>query len=387
MPPLPSRLRLLAAVASALLLVGAGWFAVRHLRRGSLHAVDAIPADAFLAITIDIDALRASPLGGPLLGGASSKLAGERTLTTTCGFDPLTRMTEIAIAVPEKGEPGEFGIAIRAAISRDELIGCARRVIESRRAAGQGQPVVRESGSYTLVEPDTQADASTARLPTLAYRDGGPFLIARGDWLSSMIDTVEGRLPSLRTNDDHMSLRTAVGSDKGAAVVATALLPKGLRERLRAEMAGEAGAPDPKAAIMAGVLGVSSAGIGISAGHAGADSDVVAAVRCEEAPDCAEVEKLVARKRLDLSQDFGFRLMGMGAVLDSMKIENLGRSLRITAHARTDEAARWLERVLTVGGLHHPMPAASSPARPPPTTPPTPDEILKPSRDAGPNPP
>ncbi len=382
-------------------MVAAGVFFGRRAAHRKLHAIDAIPGNAFLVVTLDIDALRRSPLGAPIFGGVASKLSGEKALTDLCGFDPLTRMSEIAVAVPEDGETGDFGIAIRADVSRDELIACARKVIESRQAKAVGVPTLRESGSYTLVEPDSPDDEPLHRYPTLAYRDGGPFLIGRGPWLSSMIDTVEGKLPSAAASAEHAALRADV-DDQGrsggkASLVATAILPKPFRQKVKDEMGvelGLGGADEPRNAIMAGVLGVGSVGVGIQAGGAGGDSGVTAVLRCESKEACAEVEKLVAKRRLDWSQQISLRLFGLGPLLDSMTIANDQTLLRITAHAPTDDAAKWLDRLLSLRTQRHPSPgplmSAARHAAPRPAPPP--DLVLKPQieprgLDPAPNPP
>jgi len=367
-------------------MAAAAVFFVRRAGRGRLHAIDAIPGNAFLVLTVDVDGLRRSPLGSPIFGGISSKLAGEKALTDLCGFDPLARMTELAVAVPESGDKGDFGIAIKADISRDELLGCAGKVIESRKQRAMGAPTVRESGSYTLIEPDAPDSDPTHAFPTLAYRDGGPFLIARGVWLASMIDTVEGKLPSAKVNPAHATLRDDVTVDSGKVaptVVATAVLPKAFRERMKAELGLEAdpGEDTSERGVMSGVLGVSSVGLGIKAGPAGGDSDVVAVFRCEDNAGCAVVERLLAKRRLDWAGRIDLRLLGVGKLLDSMKMENQGTLLRVTARAPSDDASRWLDRLLTRPSRHPGagpfLPPASHPGLPPGQAP-TPDEVLQP---------
>jgi hypothetical protein len=373
------------AVAAALLVVG-GFFA-RRASRGRLHAIDAIPGNAFLVVTLDVEGLRRSPLGAPIFGGVTSKLAGEKALTDLCGFDPLTRMREIAVAVPEDGERGDFGISIRADVSGEELLQCAKKVIEARQAKAASAPTIRQSGSYILVEPDSPDDDPLRRYPTLAYRDGGPFLIGRGLWLASMIDTAEGKLPSAAANADHASLRKELEGPSGLdkpTLLATAILPKSLRERLKTELGSELGLDDQAeahaaargATVMAGVLGVGSVGVGIQAGPTGGDSAVTAVFRCEEKTACAEVERLIARRRLDWSQQISLRLLGVGPLLDSMKIDNQQTLLRVSSHAPTDDAARWLDRVLTLRSPRHTTAGPLTSATPRPA--PSPDEVLKP---------
>ncbi len=367
-----------------------------------MHALDAIPGDAFLVATLDVDGLRRSPLGAPLFGGVASKLAGEKALTDLCGFDPLGRISEIAIAVPEEGGRGDFGIAIRADVGDAELLACAQKVIASKHA-DVATPTIREQGSYTLIEPDSADADPEHRFPTLAYRSGGPYLIARGPWLSAMVDAVEGRLPSVAASEGHAAIRRELsrGPVSPSAIV-TAVLPKGFRQRLKEELQDELGiddgnAPSPgaRSAIVNGVLGVGSAGIGVVAGASGSDAQVDAVFRCEGPEPCAEVKRLVLARRLDWSQQISLRLLGLGPLLDSMKVEDDGTLVRVTARAPAEDAAAWLDRVLTLRGVHHPTAGPlekSAPGRPPPRGLPSADEVLRPQIDAGrldphPNPP
>jgi hypothetical protein len=387
----------IAAAALAVLVAVVGGYFFRRVSRARLRAIDAIPGNAFLVLTFDVDALRRSPLGAPVFGGVASKLAGEKALTDLCGFDPLARMTEIAVAVPEEGERGDFGVAIRADVSKLELLGCAKKAIESRQP-GAAAPTLRESGTYTLVDPDSPDDDPLHRYPTLAYRDGGPFLIGRGPWLSAMIDTVEGRLPSV-AESPHAGLRrdlaSALGTEKPTAL-ATAILPRAFRERMRTELAAELAFDEPttpkpsdgpKAAILQGILGVTSAGAAIQAGPSGSDSQVTmtALFRCEDKGACAELEKLIGRRRFGWSQDIALRLTGVGPLLDAMKIGNEGLVLRVTTHAPSDDASHWLDRVLTLRGPRHPKAGPLVPVTPSVTSSVTP--TVTPPLDRTANPP
>ena len=373
-------LGLLAFAAASVLVV----YGIRREGRHRLRALAAVPADAFLVITLDVDRLRKSPLGSTILGGADSKLLGEKTLTETCGFDPLDRMLEIAVAVPGEDETGEFGIVMRADISRDELLACAEKVMNSRGAGVRAS--VRSSGSFTLVEPDGDLQR---RYPTLAYREGGPFLVARGTWLGTMIDTTEGRLPSARRESKHLSLRRSLGQSSDDAptfaLMATVVLPSPMRERIKKEMGAEirAGSGEEKS-VSAGILGVESVGLAVLAGEPDGETSVIVEVVCEAKAACAAVAELVEKKRAEWTRDFSIRLLGVGALLDQVVVENRGESLRISTRAPSSEAAKWLGRVLELQGIRHPiagqLDSGAAPVRSPP---PQPDEVVRPRPEGG----
>ncbi len=348
------------AAAGALLVA---FLIVRGGRAGG-SALAAVPEDAFLVVSVDVRALGASPLAEVVLGKGTNRAAllGVDAITESCGFNPLFRLREIVAAVPEGGERGDFGIAAVGDMTKDELTVCAKTLIAKR----GGTPAESRVGSFTVVS-DAQIAVSDAS-PRLAFRDGGPFLVGRGAWLTRMIDTAEGRVPSIAKSAAHASLRHALASrdPRTSAVVATALLPKSLRDRLRGEMEREAGDPSARGAqAMAGVLGVASAGLALHAGtKAGDDSALVAELRCETAAACVEVKKLLEKTRFGWSRDFGVRLVGLGPLVDNFTVDARGASLAIATHGPTPELARALERALDRGPSRAPSPTPSASSAP-----------------------
>jgi len=364
--------------------------------RGGLGSspLAAVPEDSFLVATLDVAALADSPLveafvdkdGKP---GKSGKMLGVDALTDACGFNPLTRIRAIAVAVPEEGEGGEFGVIASGALTRDELTKCAQAMITRR----GGEPKVGASGSFTVVE-DARAGREAASTPRVAFRDGGPYLVGSGAWLDRMIATAEGRVPSVAKSPEHASLRASLASRHAGtyALVVSALLPKTLRDRLKSEMSEETGAHGTEA--MAGVLGVASAGLAVHAGRRGEDAWIYAELRCEASPDCDEVAKLLARKRFGWSRDFGLRFAGLGPAIDSFESHpdpEHPSTLLVSTHLPVDAFAGALDYVLTPHARARP-PASTSPATPPSlplvnsnTTPKAgaiPDEVIHPGKSA-----
>ncbi len=338
------------------------------LARGGI--LGAVPRDAFLLVTIDVEALRASPLAVPLLGGDSTKLLGVGAFVETCGFDPLTRVKEIALAVPEGGDHGDFGLLAMGDLRQAELLDCAQKVIVAR----GGHPKLGKRGSFITVEDE---DDPVGAKPRIALRDGGPLLVGRGAWLQSMIDAAEGKIPSVRAGSPHLALRealTAYREGKPArSIVATAVLPKSLRERLKREMGAELGAAaEPGSNVaMGGVLSVETAGLAITAGAMGQESEAAAELRCESAEACDEVKKLILKKRLAFSQDFGVRLVGLGPLIDSLVVETKGTALTASARAPTEDVAKALDRVLKLRSERPRPPAPSNAPAPTPAPPPS----------------
>lgn len=322
-----------AAFVAIVAAVAAAGFAAGAARRGapvkSAGVLDAVPRDAWLVVTVDVAALRESPLAKPLMAAGVADVV---SIAKTCGFDPVARLRELAIASPEGGEKGEFGVAFTGDVTKDDLAACADKTIRAR----GGKPVASTRGSFAIVD-----DPSDAKRGRVAYRDGGPFLVGRGAWLDAMMDAAEGKTPRASDNDAHASLRRALVHDRDAprAAVLTASLPKSLREKLKGEMSAELASESDK--TWAGVLSVDRAGIAMTAG---ASTDLSAELRCETAEACDAVARFIERKRASFSRDFGVRLVGLGALLDSLSVEVRGPSLSATAHGPTEDLARALAR-------------------------------------------
>jgi hypothetical protein len=314
-------------------------FVVGRPRPSSSGLLDAVPADAWLVVTVDVASLRASPIAKPVLqGGEKTGIPGLGALTQNCGFDPLAKLKEVAIASPESGERGDFGVAFSGDFTRDELAACANNTIKAR----GGAPTTSTRGRFTVVE-----DTGDPLHSRVAYRDGGPFLVGRGAWLDAMMDAVEGK--GARMRPEHARLRAALAPAKGApprAILLTAMLPSTLRNKLKAEMTAEVGDEAKANATFGAVLGVSSLGLGVSTGGEGSTTDLTAQFQCDSATACDEVKGFLERKRFALAKDLTMRLVGLGPLLDSFAVESHGASLGATAHAPSDDLARGLQRAL-----------------------------------------
>jgi hypothetical protein len=335
------------------LVLAAGVFLARSRRARESGALTAVPRDAWLVARIDVAALRQSPIAKSVLGSGSATIVpGLGSLGDTCGFDPLSRLHELVMVSPEGGERGDFGVAFSGDFSRDELAACADKVI---RAHG-GRPSSSTRGDFTVIE-----DGARAQHARVAYREGGPFLVGHGAWLDTMIDAADGKAE--RERHEHAELRAALEKRGGAArsILVTAVLPKALRERLKAELADQAAASDADRAY-ASVLAVEQAGVSVASGGPGSTTEVAVELRCESQHDCEAVRDVGERKRHALSSDFGVRIIGLGPLLDSLNLEVHGSSLTATAHGSTDDLARVVQRAVDLRSLER---SAQSPSATP----------------------
>ena len=291
-----TRGRNLLVLFAVALLAGLGLF----LFRPSLHArapADAVPDGAFLLATIDLERVRASPIASDI-----AALRDVSEISDMCGFDPLARVSSVAIGIPEKPD-GVFGVALATHdLPEDELTQCAQRVMSARSALAR---VVRRGSWIEIEQQGVIAEATRAKI---AYRSGSPLLVARGDYLQVMQAALDGETGRADTCEAHARLRkAALERSKGEAfLVVTAVLPKSVRERIKEEL-------EPGKATMAAVLAVSAAAL--SATVHGDDIDLFAELSCETEEACNELRDLAERKTKGLP--LALRIEAHGKVLDA----------------------------------------------------------------------
>lgn len=367
-----TRRRNLLLLLATLGLAGVGAYLAGAPDR-TRDVLDAVPEHTFLLVTLDLPKLRASPFAKEL-----SSLHEVTDVSETCGFDPLARVKTVAIAIPE-AENGEFGLAITHDLSPDELSSCARNVTASRGTS----LATKQEGPYVVLESTSGLDLGPAA--QIAYRDGAPLLIGRGAWLGSMRASLDGREPRVLSRPAHAALREVAGA--GAApgvrpsIVATAVLPKGLRDRLRKQMAGEADT-ERGAQTMDAVLAVSEVAVAVTTGGEHDPVKLFVELRCERAGACETVRVFVDRKRAGFAAQPVVKVLGFAPLLDAVQLTVQGEVL----DARVELAATDVSRVLSaVKQAWSPSPAPRAPPFPVPSgtsAAPHADEVLG-ARDAG----
>lgn len=355
---------------------------------GSGDPYDAVPRDSFLVAQVNLAELRRSPLYEVLLGkesptkmpkaevpipilggGAAAKALGMDKLAEACGFDPLSRVESMALAVPEEGDKGELGLAARVNVTRDELSRCTTQLASQR----GGKVETKDVGSFVVAEDTSSREAAR---PRLAYGHGSLLVVGRGAWFDAMLEAADAKKPSVREAQGHAAMRASLTSRddwRAPTVLITALLPRSLRDRIKNEMGAELDSKDNSQSVMAGVLSVSSVGLALRAGTSGGTIDGAIELVCDpsggaEAADkaCAAVEKLILKKRLEWGKELMLRMVGFGPLLDSIEVKRDGARIRVTAGASADALASTLDRVLRLqarrqGGGSPPPPAPNEP--------------------------
>lgn len=355
----------LRVIALGIVAAVAAVFAIRWatLRRGAdVRPVDAVPRDAFLVASINLAELRRSPVYDVVFGKESpsgqkraevldARALGIAKLEEACGFEPLSRVDELAIGVPEEGDKGELGVAARVRVTSEEMSRCAASL------AGKSQEAKDISG-FRVVESTGEDRAR------LGYGHG-LLVVGRGAWFDAMLAAADGKGGNVSQSNAHTALKSALTDREGwrsPTVLVTAVLPRSLRDRLKGEMSGEVGSGGQP--IMAGVLGVGSVGLAVRA----SDQTIEATIDlvCDTADACGAVEKLVGKKRLEWSKELMLRMAGLGPLLDSIDIKRDGSRVRVSASSNASALATTLDRVLRYkargsGGNEPPPPPARAP--------------------------
>ena len=350
----------LGAAGAFFMFGGLGTFA----GSGPSEPEAAVPKNTFLYASVNYADLRKSPLHDVLFNDKSEivdrRALGITRLADACGFDPLTRVERLAVAVPEDGEKGEIGVAARVTVTKDELQRCTTALAEKRGAKAES----KDMHGFSVIE---------AGGASVGY--GHDLLVAgKGGWFETMLATADGKKPSAKEADAHVSIRRDLTSRAGWAtptVLVSALLPRPLRDRIKNEMSGEVDGRDSAQNAMAGVLGVSAVGFALRAGSTSTSTELAAELVCDSEDACSGVEKLVGKKRFEWSKELSLRMVGLGPRLDSITIKREGTKLLITAGAPAEALAVTLDRVLRLRR------ARSEPPPPTPLPPPRkPDEQI-----------
>jgi hypothetical protein len=343
----------LAGLALGAAVAFGGYQLWRHPSQGA--AKSAIPASTFLAISLDMKALRGAEWFRRLTDNDAGRLVGLANMKALCDYDATAFVDAIDVAIPEKGDHGDFGVVMRAndhPLDDKALVACATKLASMHGASGKENvaPVIEDRDGYSMLQEDGVA--------RFAMRPGGPYLTGRGTWLETMVDSAAGKIPSLDANPEHASLRAAatkrLPGTSPAAIVVSALLPPEVRAQVRAEVMGET---DPSSvAAMNGVLGVS--GVGLALGTRGPQPllpdgkvditaelvDIVVELHCESPQACTDVAGLIERKRDHFAADFRVRVLGLDSAIESLEVHADGAAVHVYGHLNPERVVKALGR-------------------------------------------
>jgi hypothetical protein len=190
-----------------------------------LSPLAVLPPSSAFVLDADVARLEQAPLG-PFLAQRLFHL-GASDLSALCGFDPLTRLARLALAVPAAGEAtqaqaDDFGVVATGRFSAAEISRCASAAITQR----GGQAAFSRLGSFETVR-DRKGSGGE-----VAAKDG-LLVVSGGSYFRQLLDSAEGNAPERDPADPraarHSVLRRKLGSGD---IVATWLLSPGWFARI-----------------------------------------------------------------------------------------------------------------------------------------------------------
>jgi len=167
-----------------------------------------IPPGSAFVLSADARALARAPLGGFILERIA-RSAGPSQLAKVCGFEPLTRLEQLALAVPSadlaaQEHPEDFGIVASGRFTAAEITRCAKAAI----AARGGDAIQTKLGSFESVR-DRRASSGE-----IASKDG-LVVVSGGSYFRELLDSAEGHAAPRQNEANaalHAELRAALGS-------------------------------------------------------------------------------------------------------------------------------------------------------------------------------
>ena len=299
----------------------------------------AVPKDAPLLLTLDLEAPRAGALRS-LLFGPERELAGIGRLQEVCGYDPSAGVRALTIAAlkraPADTESPAFAIVAAGEFDQPKLAHCVERILQAKGGSAER----KRSGSMTLIRDQRGSEAEIALL------DQGLVLVSAREHLRRMLQALDGDLPSASDDATHRSLRDAIGGR--APLLGTLTFQSGWLQQL---LEDEEVNRSPIASLRGAALRLDF-GDGV---------ELDALLRCERPDEVVPLQSFLA----DLRGKFGPLLRQRGlAELDRFEIERQGADLRLRWKLDQKTLAELVQR------LNQPL------AAPPPALSARPDETI-----------
>jgi hypothetical protein len=319
------------------LLVG-GWLYARRSAMpqaagghgdGLASVRDAMPADALLAVVVDVAQLRATDVGKSLLGeGRSMAVLGE--IQRLCGGDPMDTVEQLGFAVPLDGPDNAFGVSATGAIDAQAMLRCAERIVQEH----GGKAERRRVGRFLALR-DTSRATPTAEL---AVAELGPLVLAEAPYLGRALETAAGRAPRLSAEPKHQRLVEAVGS---GLVVATVVLSPDQRKTLADELRGQGMADSPFRSVSAAALRLTLEG----------DIAVRAVLICDTDDACPAVAQLFRDAAAEQARSPAVQAMGLDRLLERLKFRGEGREVHVDATIPVKDALAAVRKIITLREL------------------------------------
>jgi len=279
------------------------------------------PGSAFL-FSADLRALARAPLGAHL-AEAIGHTAGVSKLSQSCGFDPLARLDQLALAAPSANlaayeELRDFGVVVSGRFSAEEILRCASAAISAR----GGEMVRAKLGSFEWVRERRAGSGSIAAKDGLLIVSGGSYF---RDLLGSAETTPRAGGPQVQ-DARHAELRAALGP---GPLIATWLLGEGWFERATG---GEINAR------LSPLSTLKTFGARIEVGHT---AQLLVLLDCADSEGATRMSSLLGELSTSLKAiPLDPRLSGIAA---RIKVSQSGARLKLALELNEDDLAPVLE--------------------------------------------
>ena len=275
-----------------------------------------IPPGSAFVLSANLAALARAPVGA-VFAERLGRLGRASELTKRCGFDLLTRLEQLALAVPSAGLPGtsethpdDFGIVASGQFSGAEITRCASAVIAQR----GGEAAFARLGSFSSVRDRKGSGGEVAA-------KNGLLVVSGGSYFRELLDSAEGtgvRAPHDPRDARHAELRRALGPGE---ISATWLLADGWFQRVSGDQEARL---SPLGALIA--LGARV--------QVGANAHLTVLLDCADATGAAKVQAWFNELRSSLGA-FGLE-PALAALAQRVELTPSGSRLRLdltlTAH-------------------------------------------------------
>ncbi|MEM1030217.1 MAG: hypothetical protein AAF928_05495 [Myxococcota bacterium] len=315
--------------------------------------LELIPADPLVVVEVDVVAMKATPVGAQLLG-EGREVAGIGEVVDICGDDPLAGVERIALAIPEVARVG-FGLFAVGAIDDAALLACATDIVRRR----GGTPRERAQGAFRVLSDATQDEAGAR----LAVRAGGPLVLTEPAYLA---ESVAVRPETSAARSPHAELRAMVPS---GLIVATAVLSDTQRATLLDELRVQGATASPLGALRDGAVSIRTDVPAAPAGKRATRGDdertevqLAAVLRCDTAPAADTLAVDLEARRAEAARRLDVRLLGLGALLDAIRIRRDGARVHVDLVVPAAQVAALFRRLAALGR------GSPSPVSPPPAS-------------------
>jgi hypothetical protein len=326
-------------VAIALAVLLAAMVVAASSARRSRGVLDAVPPGSLVVATVDVVAVRASPLNA-LVRRLFTRIPLVAVQERNCGFPVFDRVDGVALSVAP-GDRAELGAAITGTMSQAEFEQCILVPPGAPGAAAHGMhrsDSASNAGAASFVwytGSDPRARVGVSRQ--------GPLIVGLGDWTDEMAAAAERSDPAVALGE-HRRLRDLLAAQIGGRppIAQITLVPSSaMQKQLAAQL--------PPG--LAGLEMTDISGIGAAIAIADEHVRVVVDVECSHEATCQLLRTFALRAHLEASQKLTLRLGGFGAALDSFQATVVARAahtfaLELHMRDRTATVVELTERFL-----------------------------------------